>query len=79
MAQALGAPVAWRRDDGPAPPEMRLLSLDPTGAMKSLGWRPRLTCEEAVKWSAHWYAERDAGADSLQLCRAQLDAYEALP
>jgi CDP-glucose 4,6-dehydratase len=78
MAQALGAPTAWRRDETPTPPEMKLLSLDPSRAMKSLGWRPRLSCDEAVQWSARWYAEHDSGAEPLRLCQAQLDAYESL-
>ena len=78
MAQALGAPTAWRRDEAPAPPEMKRLSLDPLRAMSALGWRPRLSCEQAVEWSAHWYADHDGGAEPLLLCRAQLDAYEAL-
>ncbi len=78
MAQALGAPTAWRRDDAPAPPEMKLLSLDPSRATSALGWRPRLSCEEAIQWSARWYADHGSGADPLLLCRAQLDAYEAL-
>jgi CDP-glucose 4,6-dehydratase len=79
MAQALGAPGAWRRDEAPAPPEMKLLSLDPSRAIDTLGWRPRLSCEQAVQWSARWYAEHDGGADPLRLCQAQLDAYEKLP
>jgi CDP-glucose 4,6-dehydratase len=78
MARALGAATAWRLDEAPAPPEMKLLSLDPSRAMNRLGWRPLLTCAEAIQWSARWYAERDAGADPLQLCRAQLNDYEAL-
>ena len=78
MAQALGAPTAWRRDEAPTPPEMKLLSLDPSRAMDTLGWRPRLSCEEAVQWSARWYAEHDSGAEPLLLCQAQLEAYEAL-
>ena len=78
MAEALGSQTAWRRDEGPAPPEMKLLSLDPRRAIDSLGWRPLLSCEEAIEWSASWYAQHDRGADPLRLCRAQLDAYEAL-
>jgi CDP-glucose 4,6-dehydratase len=78
MAGALGAPTAWRRDEAPAPPEMKLLSLDPSRAMETLGWRPRLSSEEAVQWSARWYAEHDKGAQPLRLCQAQLEAYEAL-
>ena len=78
MAEALGAPTAWRRDEAESPPEMKLLSLDPSLAIETLGWRPRLSCEEAVRWSARWYAQREAGLDPLQLCRSQIEAYEAL-
>ena len=78
MAEALGAPTAWVRDERPAPPEMRYLSLDPSLAMESLGWRPKLSCEEAVRWSARWYADWKNGADAASLCHAQVDEYEAL-
>ncbi|MGZ8997411.1 MAG: CDP-glucose 4,6-dehydratase [Allosphingosinicella sp.] len=78
MAQAIGAPAGWRRDEAPAPPEMKYLSLDPSLAIETLGWRPRLSCDEAIQWSARWYADHDKGADPLRLCQAQLEAYEAL-
>lgn len=77
MADALGAPNAWKPDEAPSPPEMKLLSLDPSSAIESLGWRPRLSCEEAVEWSARWYADHDATGNPLFLCHAQIEAYEA--
>lgn len=79
MSEALGAGRLWRKDEGPTPREMQLLSLDPARAAATLGWRPRLRSIEAVQWSARWYAERDGGADPLALCHSQIDAYEALP
>lgn len=79
MASALGAPTAWRKDDGPAPAEMKFLSLDPSLAIGSLGWRPRLSPEEAVRWSADWYGAFSAGAEPLRLCEAQIERYETLP
>lgn len=79
MAEALGAETAWRQDDRPAPPEMKLLSLDPTAAAGSLAWRPRLSCEEAVRWSAEWYRAYDAGEEAHRLCQEQIALYEAIP
>jgi len=79
MASAIGSPTAWRVAEGPTPPEMKLLSIDPSRAIASLGWRPRLSCEQAVAWTGSWYARWGAGADPLQLCQAQIDDYEALP
>lgn len=79
MGEALGAGRGWRQDEGPTPPEMKLLSLDPAAARAALGWRPRLASAEAIRWSAEWYAARDRGADPLALCHDQIDRYEALP
>ena len=78
MGEALGAGRLWRKDDMPAPPEMKRLSLDPSRAIEALGWRPRLSCAEAVRWSARWYSARERGDEPLQLCQAQIEEYEAL-
>jgi CDP-glucose 4,6-dehydratase len=79
MATALGGDSAWRRDERPAPPEMQLLSLDPGRAMASLPWHPRLSCAQAIAWSAEWYSRHRQGTAPLELCRAQIQAYEELP
>lgn len=79
LAKALGAKTAWTRDDGPQPPEMNLLSLDPSKAIASLPWRPRLRCAEAVEWTARWYSQSEMGADPTDLCQSQIEQYEALP
>jgi len=78
MGEALGAGRLWRKDEIPAPSEMKQLSLDPSKAIGALGWRPRLSCAEAVRWSAHWYSEREKGGEPLRLCQAQIEEYEAL-
>ena len=78
MGEALGAGAIWRRDGAPAPPEMTLLSLDPSRAIETLGWRPRLDFAQAVGWSAQWYSARGKGADLLGLCQSQIKQYEAL-
>ena len=78
MGDALGAGRMWIPDAAPSPPEMRLLSLDPTAARTALGWNPRLGSADAVRWSAQWYAARDRGEPSMALCQSQLDRYEAL-
>ena len=47
-------------------------------AIEALGWRPRLSCAEAVAWSAQWYSDRDRGGEARRLCEAQIETYEAL-
>jgi CDP-glucose 4,6-dehydratase len=78
MADALGGQIAWRKDDRPAPAETSFLSVDSTCAAQALGWRPRLSCAEAVDWSARWYCDWQDGSDPLQLCFSQIERYEAL-
>ena len=78
MGEALGAGRLWRKDEMSTPPEMKQLSLNPSRAIAALGWRPRLSCAEAVRWSAQWYSEREKGAEPLALCQSQIEAYEAL-
>ncbi|QQV78468.1 CDP-glucose 4,6-dehydratase [Sphingomonas aliaeris] len=69
---------AWQRSSGDHPPEMKLLSLDPGLAMRTLGWQPRLDDVAGVAWTAHWYSDFAAGGDARALCDAQIDQYEAL-
>ena len=78
MGDALGAGRMWIQDAAPSPPEMKLLSLDPTAARTALDWCSRLTAADAILWSAQWYAARDRGEPSAALCQSQIDRYEAL-
>jgi len=79
MASALGADRSWRMEPDPSFAEARLLALDSTLARQSLGWRSRMSAQEAVSWTASWYAAHRAGADPRTLCLDQIVSYEALP
>lgn len=49
--------------DAKAPHEAKLLTLDITKAKERLGWRPMLSLEETLRWTAEWYRDyrsRDA-------------------
>lgn len=78
MAEALGEPALWRRDEAGGPPEMKFLSLDPSLAQAELGWSVRLSCEEAVRWSAQWYVGCRSGEDPRRLCEEQISRYVEL-
>jgi len=75
---ALGVAQGWQQDGGEHPPEMKLLSLNPALAGRTLGWKPLLTEREGVEWTASWYSEYDRGMDPRALCEAQIREYEAL-
>jgi CDP-glucose 4,6-dehydratase len=59
------------------PYEARLLSLDPAKARKKLGWRPRLSIEEAVEWTVNWYKGcQGRPATARRLTEEQIARYQ---
>ena len=78
ISRAMGSDKGWVRQPGNHPPEMKLLSLDPALAMKSLGWKQRLPATEALAWTAEWYRAFDSGADAREYTLQQIAHYESL-
>lgn len=53
---------SWTDASSPgAPHEAGLLKLDITKARRELGWVPRLSAGEAIRWTAEWYKEPEEG------------------
>jgi CDP-glucose 4,6-dehydratase len=75
FAAALGGP-ALEEAAGPSPHEAPTLRLSAAQARRRLGWIPRLSLDETVRWTAHGYARLidDGGADWLF---QQVDRYAA--
>lgn len=59
-----------------APHEAGLLTLNIDKAKSKLGFRPRLSVDEAVAMTADWYREYK-NCDVLELCRRQIEEYSA--
>jgi CDP-glucose 4,6-dehydratase len=55
--------------------EAKLLMLDSSKAKKMLGWQPKLTATEAIRWTAEWYAQKERTA-ALK-CQQQIEQYFA--
>ena len=70
-----GGRPGWRPDLDQHPREVEQLSLDASRAHALLGWRPRLTFDEAVAWTADWYRAFWNGYDAGTVTRRQIDAY----
>jgi CDP-glucose 4,6-dehydratase len=70
-----GGRPAWRFDADEHPHEASLLTLDSTLARSLLGWRPLLSFDEAVTWTADWYRAFWNGDDVALLTRQQIDAF----
>jgi len=68
----------WRHDVGPNPVEAQALTLSSALADRSLDWRPCLSIEETLSWTADWYKAFAAGENMLAFTEAQLTKYEVL-
>jgi CDP-glucose 4,6-dehydratase len=76
LAQMLSAETpGWMMAPGHHPPEASLLRLDCSLAESVLRWRSRLSCTDAISWSADWYGQWSQGGQALALAHAQIDRY----
>ncbi len=55
--------------------ESKFLSLEPGRAISTLGWRPRLGPEAAVRQTLKWYEAYLDGEDAKGLCRQQIEEH----
>lgn len=78
MLDAMHTKSHWILDGGDQPEEAQHLTLDPTLAKRSLGWRPRLDARQAVQWTADWYRAVAAGTPARTVTLDQIARYEAL-
>jgi CDP-glucose 4,6-dehydratase len=71
-----GEPVGWRQAPGSHPKEAKLLAIDATRATQRLKWQPRLLPNDAIRWTARWYAAYDRNDDMVAFTRQQIHAFE---
>ncbi len=65
----------WVKDTASHAPEESMLRLDVTKTANVLGWRSRLTIDDAIQLVADWYRRYHSGQDARALCREQLERY----
>ena len=58
--------------------EAALLTLDASRARTQLGWRERLSFEDAIEWTVSWTRAVAAGGDAAALTAEQLDRFADL-
>jgi CDP-glucose 4,6-dehydratase len=75
---ALGEQQGFDVDQSPPSLEMRQLAVDSQCARQALGWRPRLTGQSMVDWTASWYQAVHSGENARAMTLAQIDAYAKL-
>jgi len=69
-----GGEIEITTDRGPR--EAPALLLDSELAKRTLGWRPILTTETALAWTANWHRELRQGGDVKALALQQIAAFE---
>lgn len=74
-AREWGAAQGWTTQLGDHPHEAAMLTLDSRKATRDLAWRPHLSLEQAVAWSADWYRRVDAGDDAAAVTAGQIEDY----
>ena len=74
--RALGKKVPYKVEPTDLPEKATLL-LDTSLAEKTIKWHNHLSMDEAVRWTADWYAGFHAGKNAQQLCEKQLEDYFA--
>ncbi len=52
--------------------EANLLTLNAEKASRELGWHDKLAIEDAVRWTANWYKQVNAGNDARELAESQI-------
>ena len=68
----------WTLDPGSHPHEEAHLRLNSQLAHRDLGWRTRLTLEQALAWTARWYQGFASGLPARSLCDDQIARYSSL-
>jgi CDP-glucose 4,6-dehydratase len=75
LAACWGGRPTWRADTREHPHEAALLALDATRARRLLGWRPLLSFNDSVRWTADWYRAFWNGDDIGAVTRRQIAVY----
>jgi CDP-glucose 4,6-dehydratase len=73
-----GDGARWESDSASHPHEAGLLQVDASKARARLGWTPRLSLEEGLRWTVDWYKRFGAGEDAAALTLAQIERFECL-
>lgn len=68
----------WVSDTSDHLPEARSLTLDSTLAKTAIRWRPRLSLDAAIAWTAQWHAAHRSGENMLAYSMSQISQYTEL-
>lgn len=76
--QAWGGSAEVQVDTRAHHPEAAILTLDSSKARNTLGWRDRLTLQQAITWTVEWSRAVAAGGSPREISLEQLQRYKDL-
>lgn len=76
LGLAHGVKDVWKQAPGTHLPEAPALTLSSALALSAIGWRPRLSLQQTIDWTAAWYKANREGADMRAFSLGQIAAYE---
>jgi CDP-glucose 4,6-dehydratase len=71
-----GSPARWEQDQEPGPHEAAILQVDSAKARSRLGWKPRLSVQQATQWAVEWYSAYYRRTDVASVSRDHLIRYQ---
>jgi CDP-glucose 4,6-dehydratase len=78
ICSSWGDGARWHAAETVQPHEAKTLALDASKARTQLGWRPRLTLDEALSWTVEWYKALRSGDDMRDRSLAQIRRYREM-
>ena len=76
-ASAWGAGATWREVESGGMSETPALALDSNLALRTLGWSPTWTTQEAVSRTVGWWQRAESGTSPVELCLNDIDDFTA--
>jgi CDP-glucose 4,6-dehydratase len=77
LSASWGGRPGWYHDRSATMPEHQTLALSSSLATELLGWRPLLPLDDALTWTAEWYAAHRRGEDASTVTLAQIERFQA--
>lgn len=79
MSKLWGQDAAYSIQANPNYHEAPTLTVDSTKSRKRLGWKPRLSLQEALRWAVEWYQTSfDESADMQRFSEQQIQDFQQL-
>jgi CDP-glucose 4,6-dehydratase len=78
VTRAWGEGACWHLSSKPQPHEAHFLKVDSSKSRARLGWKRRVSLDQALEWTVEWYRRQHAGEKPQDLTLEQIRRYGQL-